>query len=211
MLQQLLRTPTALGPAAWPHSAAARVKNCRVLSSYASKQEIAGTASGPQTGTTQQSQAGSPTQQHSRQEQLQQQWFDQSSVYYSNYPLNRAQEQRSNEEQLTQWFNAPNARVTPVLGPKVLLTPTTASTQPPASTNSTAAGATPVKHQPVWVSPAADLGAALNPSVPPLFLGEALGATCARLSAHSREPVLLARQQCSMNFSHFPQTAPVKL
>ena len=164
-----------LGPAAWPHSAAARVKNCRILSSHSSKQETAGTASGPQTGTTQESQAGSPSQQHSRQEQLQQQWFDQSSVYYSNYPLNRAQEQRSNEEQLTQWFNAPNARVTPVLGPKVLLTPSTTSTQPPASSSSTSAGTTPVKYQPVWVSPAADLGAALNPSVPPLFLGKYLG------------------------------------
>lgn len=103
-------------------------------------------------------QPGSANQRRQQQEQLQQEWFEQSSVYYSNYPLNRAAERRTDEAQLSQWFNAPNTRVTPVLGPKVLLLP-----------NSTSS--TPAKFHPVWVSPAADLGAALNPSVPPLFLG----------------------------------------
>jgi hypothetical protein len=102
-------------------------------------------------------------QQRVKQEQLQQQWFQQSDVYYSNYPLNRAAEQRRDEAQLEAWFNAPNTRVTPVMGSRVLLLPSNSS-----SSSSSSSGA---KYHPVWVSPAAELGAALNPFVPPIFLG----------------------------------------
>jgi hypothetical protein len=100
-------------------------------------------------------------EQQSRQQQLQQQWFQQSSVYYSNYPLDRAPEQRRDESQLLQWFNAPNTRVTPVMGSKILVSP-------PSTTTSSSTG---TKYTPIWVSPAAELGAALDPRVPPLFLG----------------------------------------
>lgn len=111
-------------------------------------------------------------QEHSdRQQQLQQQWFADSRVYYSNYPLNRAQEQRRDEAQLTAWFNAPNARVTPVMGSKVLLFDNTAN----ANTNTTNTTNTNNRYTPVWLSPAAELGAAISQEqstvVPPLFLG----------------------------------------
>lgn len=97
-------------------------------------------------------------QQRAKQDQLQQQWFQLSDVYYSNYPLNREAEQRRDEAQLEAWFNAPNTRATPVMGSRVLL----------LSGSSSSSGA---RYHPVWVSPAAELGAALNPSVPPIFLG----------------------------------------
>lgn len=135
-------------------------------SSAGQKPQEAGQTAGSASVNPTTTQPGSAAQRRQRQEQLQQQWFEQSSVYYSNYPLSRAAERRTDEAQLSQWFNGPDARVTPVLGPRVLLLPST------NSTNSTTA-----KFRPVWVSPAADLGAALNPSVPPLFLGlDAAGA-----------------------------------
>jgi NADH pyrophosphatase NudC (nudix superfamily) len=109
--------------------------------------------------------AATPQQQEQRtkQEHLQQQWFQQSNVYYSNYPLNRAAEQRRDEEQLQTWFNAPNTQVTPVLGSRVLLTHT--------ATTTTSSSSSIAKYHPVWVSPAAELGVSMNTSVPPLFLG----------------------------------------
>lgn len=110
--------------------------------------------------------------QRTQQAQLQQQWFQQSDVYYSNYPLNRASDQRRDEEQLHKWFNEPKARVTPVMGSKILLTTSSNSKSDNGNGNtSNSSSSGTVKYHPVWVSPAAELGAALSPTVPPLFLG----------------------------------------
>lgn len=116
------------------------------------------------------------------------QWYEQSTLYYSNYPLDRAAEARKNEAQVLAWFNAPNTRVTPVNGSRILVTkqesPSTASPADSSrsdtgsswysSTGSNSAasnGDVRSLLQPVWISPAAELGVALNPDVPPLFLG----------------------------------------
>jgi len=135
---------------------------CSVLTRKVSQLQLVAHAStgqqqGLDTATTSQPAVATSQQQErqARQQQLQQQWYEQSSVYYSNYPLNRAAEQRRDEKQLAAWFDAPNVQVTPVLGSKVLLRTTSTSN----------------KYCPVWVSPAADLGAALGTAVPPLFLG----------------------------------------
>lgn len=120
------------------------------------------------------------------------QWYEQSTLYYSNYPLDRAAELRKDESQVTTWFNASNARVTPVNGSRILVTklegPSTSTADNNSSMSkdgshwysggsngndpsSSSRGSGHTHLQPVWVSPAADLGVALNPDVPPLFLG----------------------------------------
>lgn len=112
-----------------------------------------------------------PTQ---RQQQQHRHWSDSSSIYYSNYPLDRAPEQRKNETQLSEWFNGASARVTPVMGSKVLLLTGTLDSRDSNSADgnggSSSSSASP-RYRPVWLSPAAELGTAAVPSVPPLFLG----------------------------------------
>eukprot|EP00879_Flechtneria_rotunda_P031381 GHRR01034277.1.p1 GENE.GHRR01034277.1~~GHRR01034277.1.p1 ORF type:complete len:428 (+),score=118.51 GHRR01034277.1:412-1695(+) len=130
------------------------------------------------------------------------QWYEQSSLFYSNYPLNRAADARRDADQVLAWFNSPNARVTPVNGSHILVTKDTQTAafygdaegvSPSASSNSSsndasipgttsnngssgngqesAPAAVQATSQPVFISPAAELGLALHPDVPPLFLG----------------------------------------
>jgi NADH pyrophosphatase NudC (nudix superfamily) len=107
--------------------------------------------------------------QQQQQQQLLKQWCQQSSIYYSNYPLHRAAEARTDEARLAAWFNAAHARATPIAGGKVLLRSCDSS---PDSISSSS-GDTSLA--PVWVSPAAELGGALaaagESGEPPLFLG----------------------------------------
>jgi hypothetical protein len=110
-----------------------------------------------------------------RARQASQRWSEQSTVYYSNYPLDRAAETRRDEAQVMAWFNAADARITPVNGSRILVTQPSGSSN--GSSNANVAGTTAQQDsqqallQPVWVSPATELSCALNAAVPPLFLG----------------------------------------
>jgi hypothetical protein len=120
-----------------------------------------------------------------RAKEASQRWSEQSTVYYSNYPLDRAAEARRDEAQVMAWFNAADARVTPVNGSRILVTQQQAAAAASNDNSSTASAASTAQSssqqqqqqqqsavlQPVWISPASELTCALNAAVPPLFLG----------------------------------------
>jgi hypothetical protein len=114
-----------------------------------------------------------------RARQASQRWSEQSTVYFSNYPLDRAAEARQNEAQVMAWFNAPDARLTPVNGARILVhqeASATAANSSNGSSSTNGTASTPPQQQqavpqPVWVSPASELTCAVNAAVPPLFLG----------------------------------------
>eukprot|EP00878_Enallax_costatus_P032153 GHUV01035263.1.p1 GENE.GHUV01035263.1~~GHUV01035263.1.p1 ORF type:complete len:396 (+),score=114.99 GHUV01035263.1:194-1381(+) len=138
------------------------------------------------------SQSASSQQRHSATSSYNRQCYEQSTLYYSNYPLDRAAEFRKDEAQVLSWFNAPDARVTPVNGSRILVReqklPFTETADNNSNTSDSGSSwyagmsegtANPSSNsssrravlQPVWVSPASDLGVAVNQDVPPLFLG----------------------------------------
>jgi hypothetical protein len=75
------------------------------------------------------------------------------------------------------WFNAADARITPVNGSRILVTQPSGSSNGSSSANTNDAASTASQDeqqtllQPVWVSPASELTCAVNAAVPPVFLG----------------------------------------
>lgn len=154
-----------------------KLRQIRVLAQSAEQQQFSTTAAAA---------AGSPATPVSKQ------WSEESSMYYSNYPLDRAAEARKNEAQVMAWFNSPSARVTPVNGSRILVTtraPPAALTDPSGNSSSSSnnsssssngtngsdgawlAAEQPASLQPVWISPASELSCTVHPAVSPLFLG----------------------------------------
>jgi NAD+ diphosphatase len=92
------------------------------------------------------------------------QWYEQSPMFYSNYPLDRAPALRKDPALLQQLLQLPAARTMLVAGRKLLVQSAPGT---PAGTSSSAQ-----QLSPVWFeSPSSYLAAAGEPSLGPLFLG----------------------------------------
>lgn len=91
-----------------------------------------------------------------------------SSIFYSDYPLDRAAEARSDAAQLSAWLASPSARATPVCGSRVLVQRAAA-----ASSNSNSDGGSSASCAPVWLPPSSPQlqRDAAHAAVPPIFLG----------------------------------------
>jgi pyruvate/2-oxoglutarate dehydrogenase complex dihydrolipoamide acyltransferase (E2) component len=161
-------TPSTMLRLPQPVSRLAAQQARRMLAAAQASQQGASSAA-----TTAPAAAAAAAAASERARQASQRWSEQSTLYYSNYPLDRAAEARRDEAQVMAWFNAADARITPVNGSRILLTQQSGSSN--GSSSPTDAGSTAAAQQallqPVWVSPASELTCAANAAVPPLFLG----------------------------------------
>ncbi|GBF93962.1 hypothetical protein Rsub_06211 [Raphidocelis subcapitata] len=97
-------------------------------------------------------------------------------IFYSAYPLDRAAHLRHDEARLQQLLAQPAARLLPVCGGRVLVTPAAGRDGGNGGNGGGGEGGGAAQRL-AWVVPAADALAHLDPSVPPLLLGlDAAGA-----------------------------------
>jgi hypothetical protein len=90
-------------------------------------------------------------------------------VFYTNYPLDRAETLRTDEGQLQALLTAASTRLLPLNGSRVLVQQAgQAAVGAGAAAPKPAAAA---QKQPAWVQPAADVLGALDMTIAPMFLG----------------------------------------
>jgi hypothetical protein len=86
-----------------------------------------------------------------------------SGVFYAQYPLTRAEHVRPDAQQLAALLSSQAARLLLLSGSKVLVTPAAPADGAPTADAKLL--------RPVWVQPAGDAAALLDPAVAPIFLG----------------------------------------